>query len=134
MSEHITLEQARRIIETAERSAVRMGITVTVAVVDTGGWLVCLERMTGNALICIDAAWKKAYTSALMQMSTRDLYPLVQPGGPLFGLEHTSGGLCVFAGGVPLHIGGKFAGAVGVSGGTVEQDHDIAAAGAEALV
>jgi uncharacterized protein GlcG (DUF336 family) len=70
----------------------------------------------------------------MMKMSTSDLAPLVQPGGPLFGIEVTNGGLVPFAGGIPLRDAhGEPVGAIGVSAGTVEQDEEVAAAGAAAF-
>lgn len=83
----------------------------------------------------IDIAQKKARTVALFNgaFSTAGLYNSSQPGAPLYAIEETNGGLVVFGGGVPLFADGYFIGAVGVSGGSVEQDTQIATAGAEAV-
>ena len=64
---------------------------------------------------------------------TIGLYNASQPGAPLYGIEETNGGLIVFGGGVPIFAGGYFIGAVGVSGGTVDQDIQIATAGVNAV-
>lgn len=107
---------------------------MNIAVVDEGNNLVAFARMDGAWLGRIDIAQGKAYTARAFDMPTRDLAPLCQPGQPLFGI-HTSnqGRLVIFPGGVPLQAGGAVVGAVGVSGGTVEQDQEVAQAGAAAL-
>jgi uncharacterized protein GlcG (DUF336 family) len=107
---------------------------MNIAVVDAGARLVAFARMDGAMLASIDIAQRKATTAMMMKMSTSDLAPLVQPGGPLFGIEVTNGGLVPFAGGIPLRDAhGEPVGAIGVSAGTVEQDEEVAAAGAAAF-
>jgi uncharacterized protein GlcG (DUF336 family) len=105
-----------------------------IAVVDAGARLVMFVRMDGALLASIDIAERKAITAMMVKMTTRDLAPLCQPGAPLFGIEVTNGGLVTFAGGIPLSGGeGEPIGAIGVSGGTVEQDQEVAEAGAAAF-
>ena len=108
------------------------GLQVVAAVCDAGGNLVCLMRDDGAYLASIDVAMGKAYTSAALKMDTCQVGRMVQPGGPLYGLQQTNGGRIVaFGGGVPLTEGGRITGALGVSGGTPEQDAALAQWGAE---
>jgi uncharacterized protein GlcG (DUF336 family) len=127
----ITLDAARHIIESARRAAEAIGVPMNVAVVDDGNNLVAFERMDGAWLGSIDIAQGKAYTARAFNMSTRELAPLCQPGQSLFGIHASNNGrLIVFPGGIPLEKGGEVVGAIGVSGGAVEQDHMVAEAGA----
>ena len=107
---------------------------MNIAVVDDGGNLVAFAAMDDTKLIGNDIAQKKALTAVYFQMDTKDLVPLVQPGAALYGIEATSGGrLVVFAGGVLLRgSDGTLAGGVGVSAGTVDEDDQVARAGAAA--
>ncbi len=108
------------------------GLQVVVAVCDAGGNLSCLMRDDDAYLASIDVAMGKAYTSAALKMDTCQVGRMVQPGGPLYGLQQTNGGRIVaFGGGVPLTEGGRLIGALGVSGGTPEQDAALAQWGAE---
>jgi uncharacterized protein GlcG (DUF336 family) len=105
-----------------------------IAVVDAGGNLKAFVRMDGAWLGSIDISMRKARTARWFDMNTGEIGKLSQPGGPLFGIEHSNGGLITFPGGVPLKDGeGNVVGAVGVSGSTVENDHAVAVAGAAAL-
>jgi uncharacterized protein GlcG (DUF336 family) len=108
---------------------------MNIAVVDDGGNLVAFAAMDDTKLIGEDISQKKALTSVYFQMDTRDLAPLVQPGQPLYGIEATTGGrLVVFGGGVLLRTpDGAVAGGVGVSAGTVDEDHQVAEAGRRAF-
>lgn len=125
----LTLEVARRLIAAAERRAQELGKPGVVAVVDAGGHLIALERQDGALIASIDIAWKKAYTAAILKLATHELAQLAQPGQPLFGIEATNEGrLVIFGGGFPLVSGGQVIGAVGVSGGTVKQDIEVAQA------
>jgi ATP:cob(I)alamin adenosyltransferase len=125
----LTLETARRLVTAAQKQAERLGLPVVVAVADHAGCLLALERQVGALIASIDIAWKKAYTAAVLKMPTHTLADLAQPGQPLFGIEATNEGrLVIFGGGFPLLAGGEVVGAVGVSGGTVEQDMEVAQA------
>ena len=105
-----------------------------IAVVDAGGNLKAFARMDGAWLGSIDISMRKARTARWFDMNTGEIGKLSHPGGPLFGIEHSNGGLITFPGGVPLKdVGGEIVGAIGVSGSTVENDHAVAAAGAQAL-
>jgi uncharacterized protein GlcG (DUF336 family) len=130
----VTLDRARHVIDNARRAADAIGVPMNIAVVDEGNNLVAFERMDGAWLGSVDIALGKAYTARAFDMSTKDLAPLCQPGKPLFGIHASNNGrLIVFAGGIPLEKDGEVVGAIGVSGGAVEQDHVVAAAGAEAF-
>src|SRR3954471_5994234 len=130
----VSLDAARHVIDSARRAAEAIGVAMNIAVVDDGNNLVAFERMDGAWLGSIDIAQGKAYTARAFDMSTRDLAPLCQPGQSLFGIHATNDGrLVVFAGGIPLEKNGEVVGAIGVSGGAVEQDQVVAEAGAEAF-
>jgi uncharacterized protein GlcG (DUF336 family) len=130
----VTLHAARHVVEAARRAAEAIGVAMNIAVVDEGNNLVAFERMDGAWLGSIDIAQGKAYTARAFNMSTKDLAPLCQPGESLFGIHASNDGrLIVFPGGIPLEEEGAVVGAIGVSGGAVEQDHVVAEAGAEAL-
>jgi uncharacterized protein GlcG (DUF336 family) len=130
---HMTLETARAVVNAARRRADEIGVPMNIAVVDEGNNLTTFARMDGAWLGSIDIAQNKAYTSRAFDMSTKDLAPLCQPDQPLFGIHASNQGrLIVFAGGIPLRVGDTVIGAIGVSGGSVEQDHDVAEAGAAA--
>lgn len=135
MSRQITLEQAEAVVEGCKAEALAVGQPMNIAVVDDGGNLVAFCSMDGTKLIGVDIAQRKALTSVYFQMDTNDLAPLVQPGQPLYGIESTTGGrLVVFGGGVLLRTsGGEVAGGVGVSAGTVQEDHQVAEAGRKAF-
>ena len=135
MARQITLAQADAIVEACKKEAQSVGQPMNIAVVDDGGNLVSFCSMDGTKLIGVDIAQKKALTSVYFQMDTQDLAPLVQPGQPLFGIESTTQGrLVVFGGGVLLKTaGGEVAGGVGVSAGSVDEDHQVAEAGRQAF-
>ncbi len=131
----ITLEQARTIIQAAERKAEEIGQPMNVAVVDEGGNLLAFERMANAWLGSIDIAQNKAWTSRAFDIETGDLGKNSQSGDQFFGIHASNGGkVMIFAGGVPLKKDGKVVGAIGVSGGLGAQDQAVAEAGAEAFV
>ena len=130
----MNLEDARRIIETAEKKAREIGQPMNIAVADEGGNLVAHVRMDGAWLGSSDIAIKKAYTSRAFDIATKDLAAHSQPGGQFFGIHASNDGkVMIFAGGIPLKQNGRIVGAVGVSGGSGEQDHAVAEAGAQAF-
>jgi uncharacterized protein GlcG (DUF336 family) len=130
----VTLERALRVVESARRAAEAIGVPMNIAVVDEGNNLVAFQRMDGAWLGSVDIAQGKAYTARAFDMSTKELAPLCQPGGPLFGIHASNDGrLIIFPGGIPLERSGEVVGAVGVSGGSVEQDQEVAEAGVEAF-
>ncbi len=134
MARLISLADAERIVEGCKAEARRLGQPMNIAVVDDGGNLVTFTSMDDTKLIGVDISQKKALTAVYFQMDTRDLVPLVQPGAALYGIEATSQGrLVVFGGGVLLQDDqGRVVGGVGVSAGTVDEDHQVAEAGRHA--
>jgi uncharacterized protein GlcG (DUF336 family) len=130
----ILLEEAQQVIQAAMQKAEELGQPMNVAVVDNGRDLKAFARMEDAWLGSIDIAINKAFTSASFQMPTEDLTEMTQPGQPLYGLEATNNGrVVIFAGGILLMRGDEIAGAIGVSGGTVDQDQAVAEAGVAAF-
>lgn len=130
----VTLEDARRVIFGAEKKALELGQPMNIAVADAGGNLVSHVRMDGAWLGSIDISIKKAFTSRAFDIATKDLAEHSQSGSQFFGIHASNNGrIMIFAGGIPLRRDGKVVGAVGVSGGSGEQDHAVAEAGAAAF-
>lgn len=130
----VTLADARRIIDAAEKKAAEIGQPMNIAVADAGGNLVAHVRMDNAWLGSIDISIKKAWTSRAFDITTQDLAAHSQSGGQFFGINASNDGrVMIFAGGIPLKRDGKVVGAIGVSGGSGEQDHAVAEAGAKAL-
>ena len=130
----ISLTEARNVVDAALKKAQEIDTLMNIAVVDAGGNLKAFTRMDGAWLGSIDISIKKARTARFFDMPTGDLGASSQPGGPLYNIEVSNGGLITFPGGTPLRNGsGEVVGGVGVSGSTVENDHSVAAAGAETL-
>jgi uncharacterized protein GlcG (DUF336 family) len=130
----ITWEQARAVLEAAVKKAEAIGTKMDIAVVDAGANLKAFVRMDGAWLGSIDIAIKKARTARFFDMPTGEIGKLSQPGGSLYNIEHSNGGLITFPGGIPLKdTNDEIVGAIGVSGSTVENDHLVARAGAGAM-
>lgn len=131
----ITSEQASRIIAAAEARAAEIGVAANIAVLDAGVHLKAFARMDGAVLGSIDLAIGKARTAALFQTTSEAVWDYCKPGAPAHNLEASNGGLYPFAGGLPLCAADRtLIGAVGVSGGAVPQDLDIAEAAVAALL
>jgi len=129
----ITAKRANLAICAAEKKAQELGVAMDIAVVDVGANLKAFLRMDDAWLGSIDIAIKKAKTARFFNMKTGDIGKLSQPGGDLYNIEHSNNGLITFPGGVPIKDdSGEVIGAIGVSGSTVEDDHVVATAGAEA--
>lgn len=130
----LTLEQARTVVEAAQRQAESSGLQMCIAAVDHGGNLKAFVRMDDAWLGSIDIAIKKARTARYFNMESGDLGPMSQPGEPLYNVEVSNGGLITFPGGIPLtDRDGAVIGAVGASGSSVDNDRSVADAGAKAL-
>ena len=130
----MTLEDARRVIAAAEKKSKEIGQPMNIAVADEGGNLVSHVRMDNAWLGSIDISIKKAFTARAFDIATKDLAPLAQPGRDFYGINASNDGrIMIFAGGIPLKRDGKVVGAVGVSGGSGDQDHAVAEAGAKAF-
>ncbi len=136
MTHGITLEQAQQVIAAATRKAADEDLRMNIAVVDAGNNLTAFARMDGAWLGSIDIALDKATTARSFDMPTSDLVDMAQPGEPLYGIQSltgSQGNIVVFAGGIPLKSGDTIIGAVGVSGGTPDQDEMVAQAGVDRL-
>ena len=130
----ITLEQAKTVVAAAEDKADEIGVAMNIAVVDAGNNLTVFVRQNGAWLGSIEIAKDKAFTARAFDISTAELADMAQPGGPLYGIAVSNEGrVIVFPGGIPLKQGEEMVGAIGVSGGEVDQDHAVAEAGAAAL-
>ena len=130
----LTLNDARKIIASASKKATEIGQPMNIAVVDGGGNLLAFERMEGAWLGSIDISIKKAWTSRAFDISTRDLSAPSQPGQQFYGIHASNDGkVMIFAGGIPLKMGTEIVGAIGVSGGSGEQDQAVAEAGTKAI-
>ena len=130
----VTLSDARRVIAAAEKKAEEIGQPMNIAVADGGGNLVAHVRMDGAWIGSVDISINKAFTSRAFDIATKDLAEHSQSGGQFFGIHASNGGrVMIFAGGIPLKRDGKVVGAIGVSGGSGEQDHAAAEAGAGAF-
>ena len=130
----LQLTDARRIIAAATAEAEKIGQPMNIAVVDEGGNLLAFERMANAWLGSIDISIKKAWTSRAFDIETKALGENSQSGDQFFGIHASNDGkVMIFAGGIPLKKDGKIVGAIGISGGSGEQDHAVAEAGAAAL-
>ncbi len=131
---HVNLENAEKVIEAARKKAVALNTKMCIAVVDSGANLKAFMRMDDAWVGSIDIAIKKARTACFFGMATGELGKLSQPAEPLYGIEHSNDGLITFPGGLPIvDEDGVLVGAIGVSGSSVENDHEVAAAGVKVL-
>ncbi|TKC09594.1 GlcG/HbpS family heme-binding protein [Pedobacter frigoris] len=131
---NITLEQARKVIDAGIQKSIALGVKMNITVVDAGTNLVAFNKMDDAWLGSIDIAQKKARTARFFNMDTGVIGQLSQPGASLYNIEHSNGGLITFPGGVVLKdASGTIIGAVGVSGSSVEDDHEVALACASAI-
>jgi uncharacterized protein GlcG (DUF336 family) len=130
----IDTHQAQRMLAASEARAAAMGVAVNIAILDAGAHLKAFLRMDGAVLGSIDVAMKKAATAVLFETTSEAVWDYCKPGAPAHGLELSNGGLAPFAGGIPI-LGprGALLGAIGVSGGAVSQDLEIAQAAVAAL-
>ncbi|CAI6335669.1 unnamed protein product [Periconia digitata] len=130
----ISAAQAQTVIASALSQAAKLSVQQNIAVVDPSGLLVAFQRMDNAYIGSIDISMKKARTSVLFNGGpSAAYYDAVQPGGDLFGVDRTNGGLVVFGGGLPVYVDGELVGGVGVSGGTVEEDVSVVTAAVEGL-
>lgn len=129
-SPEMTLALAKALIEKVEQKAAESGVNAVIAVSDQAGRPVAVHCMDDAYIASFDVALNKTYTSAGLKMSTAELAKLCRPGESLYGIQHTNEGkIVIFGGGEPLEANGKIIGALGVSGGTAEQDTALAAYG-----
>ena len=126
-SKDFNLNNIKKMAEFAEEKAMEMNVPMVFSVVDEGGNIILVHRMEGSLLASLDISMNKAYTALALQMPTSDVSNLAKESGSLYGIQNTnSNRMVVFGGGFPIEVNGKIVGAVGVSGGTVEQDMAIA--------
>ena len=130
----VQLPDARRILAAATKKAEEIGQPMNIAVVDAGGNLLAFERMQNAWLGSIDISIKKAWTARAFDITTQDLGKNSQSGDQFFGIHASNDGkVMIFAGGIPLKQDGVVVGAIGISGGSGEQDHAVAEAGVAAF-
>ncbi|AUS06242.1 heme-binding protein [Tamlana carrageenivorans] len=132
---NVTHDEALKILLEAKKNAEQSHVLVNIAVVDAGANLKAFIRMDESFLGSIDVAIKKAKTARYFNIDTGKLGELTQPGGIIYNIELTNNGLVSFPGGIPIkNKEGKIIGAIGVSGGTIDQDRAIAIAGVKAII
>jgi uncharacterized protein GlcG (DUF336 family) len=130
----ITEAQAQAALFAAVEKAKEIETKMDIAIVDAGANLKAFWRMDGAWLGSIDISVRKARTARFFDMDTGIIGSLSQPGGSLYNIEHSNGGLITFPGGIPLkNAQGEVIGGIGVSGSSVENDHAVALAGAQAI-
>lgn len=135
MNSTITLDQAKGMVEAAIERAVEIDVPMNIAVVDVGANLIAFARMDGAWLGSIEIAKNKAYTARAFDMSTKELSTISQPGEPAYGIaSSTDHRIAIFPGGIPIVVNEVVIGAVGVSGGKPDQDHEVASAAAVAFL
>jgi uncharacterized protein GlcG (DUF336 family) len=118
----------------AENEAVSIDVPMAIAITDANGGLILFSRMDDALPASTDIAISKAYTAAVLRMSTQKIGELAQPGEPLYGIEQTlPGKIVLFGGGLPLRLKENVVGAIGVSGGSVEEDIQVAEVASDSL-
>lgn len=123
----VTLDMAKKLIAGVEQRAAQMGVNAVIAVANRGANPVAVHCMDNSYIASYDVAFNKAYTCAALKMSTKQLKELSQPGGELYGIQHTNGGrIVIFGGGIPIVKDGVCIGGLGVSGGSEAQDTELA--------
>jgi uncharacterized protein GlcG (DUF336 family) len=131
---HINIEHAEAAIQAARKKAAKLKTQMCIAIVDSGANLKAFYRMDDAWVGSIDISIKKAKTALFFGMPTGAIGKLSQPGGSLFGIEHSNEGLITFPGGLPIvDEEGVLVGAIGVSGSAVENDDAVAHAGVAVL-
>ncbi len=131
-SHDVALSAAMRVLDASLKKAQELDTKMNIAILDAGGNLKAFVRMDGAYLGSADVAMKKAKTSRLFNAPSGAIGGMSQPGGPLFGIEASNGGLITFPGGLPLaNSDGEVVGSIGVSGSSVENDLAVAQAGAD---
>ncbi|ENM5738143.1 cob(I)yrinic acid a,c-diamide adenosyltransferase [Vibrio mimicus] len=127
-------QTALKLLQLAIEEAKQIGIPIVFALVDGHGNTILNYRMPHALLVSSELALKKAYTAVALKMATHELHQLVQPGQPLFQIEAScSDQLVSFGGGYPIFSHGKIIGGIGISGGSVEEDMQIAQAALKGL-
>lgn len=128
----LTLDIAKKLLEKAENKAKEINVPVVIAMVDASGNLIAQHRMDDSLLVSVSLSLNKAYTAVATKMSTENLSELILPGKPLYTLENIKN-ITAVGGGIPIIINGNIVGAIGVSGGSVEEDVLIAKSALEEI-
>jgi uncharacterized protein GlcG (DUF336 family) len=132
MVESIELEVAKELVAEAEEKAAEIDNPMVITIASSEGSLIAQHRMDGAWLASVSISRNKAYTSAALKVPTHELAELSEPGNSLYGLQTTDGNrIVIFGGGYPLERDGDIVGSIGVSGGAVSQDREVAEAGVE---
>ncbi|BHH83718.1 GlcG/HbpS family heme-binding protein [Desulforhopalus sp. 52FAK] len=125
---------SRVLSNVARKKAVSIAVPMVIAFTDARGELVRFERMDRALPVSTDIAVNKAYTAAAIRIPTHEVAGIVQTGQSLYGLELTNQGrIVIFGGGYPLKVAGDVVGAIGISGGSVEEDMSVAEAAVTAF-
>lgn len=127
----LTLAVAKAMTRAAEAKAREIGVPMYISVVDKGARLILTHRMEEALLVSNAISRDKAYTAAALKLPTDVAATVAQPGAPLYGLQQVDR-MIIFGGGFPLRLNGKVIGGIGVSGGSVEEDMEVASAGVAA--
>ncbi|MFI8493142.1 heme-binding protein [Peribacillus butanolivorans] len=131
---YINLALAKKLIESAEKKANEIKVPMVISIVDEGGNFIACHRMDDALLVSVELAQNKAWTSIAMKMTTENLAHVAANGKELYGINTTNNGrVVVFGGGIPLYSNGEIIGAVGVSGGSVDEDIHVAQGAVDAL-
>ena len=131
----LTLDDARLIMDAAEKKAREIGVGMDIAIVDDGGHLLMFHRMDDARITSIDIAVSKAFTAAAARRSTRSYAETGQPGGPAYGIHVSNQGrFMIFAGGLPIFVDRQIVGGIGSSSGHSDQDEAVAQAGIDAFL
>jgi uncharacterized protein GlcG (DUF336 family) len=128
----INLEQAKKAMAAAEAEARKNNWPVVIAILDTGGLLVMLQRLDNTQWGSIEVAKDKARSAVAFRRPTKVFSDAIAQGGANMRLLNVTGA-SVIEGGVPVIVDGKIIGAIGVSGVTSQQDAQVAQAGADAV-
>ena len=123
----ISSELAHKMVDAAVAKARKIGVAENVAVLDDGGNLKAFSRMDGAPILSIEISQNKAYT-ALFGFPTEDFFKFIQGDASLLAGIPTLSRVAAYGGGIPIKIDGEVVGAIGVSGGTVQNDIDCAKA------
>ncbi len=127
----VNLTMARKMADAAEKKAGEIGVPMFISLVDKGARLILTHRMEEALLVSNAISRDKAYTAAALKLPTDVAATVAQPGAPLYGLQQVDR-MIIFGGGFPLRLNGKVIGGIGVSGGSVEEDMEVASAGVAA--
>lgn len=134
MVKNITLETAKKVIDACEQKATAVGTPMVITVTNAEGNLIAQHRMDDALLASLDISRNKAYTAVAVKLPTHELAEASQPGESLYGIQNTDQGrMVIFGGGFPLVLDGTIIGGLGVSGGTVDEDMEVAEAGVNAF-